>query len=181
MGMPNVAFSHMGINTFDADRMAAFYKRLLGMVETDRGKLGEDREIIFLSRAATDHHQVVMVSGRTAEETTVGQVSFRVESLDDLRAMKAAAEADEEAGPIRQVSHGNAWSIYFPDPEGNTVEIFTDSPYYVRQPAGNRIDLSQSDEELEGQIRSEFADDPTFRPVEEWRSDFATRLEANQA
>jgi len=69
MGIPNVAFSHMGINTFDADRMAAFYKRLLGMVETDRGKLGEDREIIFLSRAATDHHQVVMVSGRTAAET----------------------------------------------------------------------------------------------------------------
>ncbi len=48
----------------------------------------------------------------------------------------------------------------------------------MQQPAGNRIDLSQSDEQLEGQLRSEFGDDPTFRPVEEWRSDFVTRLEA---
>ena len=175
MTEPQLSFSHMGISVFDADRMAGFYQRLLGMRQTDRGETG-DRTIVFLSRAASDHHQIALVSGRSSEETTVGQVSFRVPTLAGLRAMKAAAEADEEAGPIRQVTHGNAWSIYFPDPEGNTVEVFADSPYHVQQPVSIPIDLSQSDEELIAQIERECGDDPSFRPIEEWRAEFARQL-----
>ena len=177
MTRPKLAFSHMGISVFDADRMAAFYHRLLGMEETDRGVIAGDRTIVFLSRSPADHHQIALVSGRTAEETTVGQVSFRVSTLDDLRAMKAAAEADEEAGPIRQVTHGNAWSIYFPDPEGNTVEAFVDSPYHVQQPVAEPFDLARPDEELIEQLERDFGSDPSFRPIEEWRAEFAARLD----
>lgn len=28
-------------------------------------------------------------------------------------------------------NHGNAWSIYFADPEGNRIELYTPSPWYV--------------------------------------------------
>ena len=175
MAGPQLSFSHMGISVFDADRMAAFYQRLLGMRQTDRGEIG-DRTIVFLSRAATDHHQIALVSGRTTEQTRVGQVSSRVPALADLRAMKAAVEADEEAGTIRQVTHGNAWSIYFADPEGNTVEVFADSPYHVWQPVSIPIDLSQSDEELIAQVERECGDSPSFRSIEEWWVEFAREL-----
>ncbi len=176
MTRPKLAFSHMGISVFDADRMAAFYQRLLGMEETDRGVIAGDRTIVFLSRSPTDHHQIALVSGRTAEETTVGQVSFRVPTLDDLRAMKAAAEADEQAGPIRQVTHGNAWSIYFKDPEGNGIEVFCDTPWHVQQPQGRPWDLSKSDAELRDWTQSEFEKEPGFGPIEAFYAERADRL-----
>ena len=40
------------------------------------------------------------------------------------------------------MNHGNAWSLYFTDPEGNGLECFVDSPFHVTQPYADRLDLA---------------------------------------
>ena len=56
-----------------------------------------------------------------------GQLSFRVESLDGVKAFYALLKDRTDVSEIRPVSHGNAWSVYFRDPENNRLEVFTDS------------------------------------------------------
>jgi len=173
--LPQISFSHVGVYVYDIAKMVDFYERMLGLVVTDRGPL-RGGEIVFLSRDTADHHQLAFVTGREPGETTVNQLAFRLESLADLRAMSERAEADPEAGEQRIVCHGNAWSTYFADPEGNRIEFFVDSPFYVEQPAGIPFDLSASDEAILEWTTREFGDDATFKPVEEWRAEFAERL-----
>ena len=48
----------------------------------------------------------------------------------------------------RSVRDGIACSIYFYDPEDNRVELYYTTPYKVRQPLGEPIDLDRPDEEL---------------------------------
>ena len=47
-----------------------------------------------------------------------------------------------------QISHGNAWSMYFKDPEGNRIELFVDTPWYVKQPLRIPMDMRLPDDEL---------------------------------
>ena len=39
------------------------------------------------------------------------------------------------------VTHGNALSVYFLDPEGNRVELLIDTPWYVPQPHRLVVDI----------------------------------------
>jgi catechol 2,3-dioxygenase len=74
------------------------------------------------------------------------------------------------------LNHGNAWSLYFADPEGNLVECFVQSPWHTRQPVTDPLDLSLSDEEIRERTKEVYASDPEFQPVEQWRAAFAKRL-----
>jgi catechol 2,3-dioxygenase-like lactoylglutathione lyase family enzyme len=177
--VPRLRFSHVGFLVRDMDSMVEFYTRQLGFELTDRGRLlmlpGKP-EIAFLSRDPDEHHQIALVEGRPpAGEGTLQQISFRLESLADLRALRARLEA---AGVTRflPLSHGNAWSIYFPDPEGNAVECFVPSPFHTRQPVGDPLDLSLSDAEILAQTESRYRDAPDFQPRARWRAAFEQRL-----
>jgi cysteine-rich repeat protein len=57
------------------------------------------------------------------------QAAKEFESLAERRALKARLEADGWAGNVRGVTHGNAWSVYCEDPEGNGVELVLDSAW----------------------------------------------------
>ena len=76
---------------------------------------------------------------------------------------------------MRGLNHGNPLSIYFSDPEGNTVEVYIDTPYYVAQPHGDPLDLDKSDEVLWAETERACRADPTFMPVEEWARAFARK------
>ena len=69
---------------------------------------------------------------------------------------------------IRPVSHGNALSVYFRDPEGNRVELFVDTPWYVTQPLRIPFDFAQGDEALMRWAEDTARKLPGFRPVAEW-------------
>jgi catechol 2,3-dioxygenase len=145
---PNLA--HTGIFVTDLDRMIAFYTQALGLSLTDRGKARTfDTEVAFLSANPEQHHQLALATGRPKDATfsTVMQTSFMVDALDDLRAIRARALA-QGATALRATNHGNAWSIYFKDPEGNTVEAYLDTPFHVPQPHGEPLDLDLSDAEI---------------------------------
>jgi catechol 2,3-dioxygenase len=173
---PAVHFSHVGIFVTDIARMERFYKEFLGFLVSDSGDLGTVR-MVFLSRDPKDHHQIVLVEGRPREArfSVINQISLRVADLDALRYFHSHAAANG-ASDVQAVTHGNAISVYFRDPEGNRVEIFIDTPWYVHQPLREPIDLSLPDQEVWQWAESHARKLPGFSPVSDWRRQIQTRL-----
>jgi catechol-2,3-dioxygenase len=163
----------------DLDAMLAFYCEVLGFHVTNRGDPGDGSEMAFISQDPNDHHQIVFVSGQTTPPhgfVMADHLAFRTGSLDELRAVGArlSAAGVDDAIPI---SHGNAWSLYFNDPEGNGLECFVDSPFHVAQPFADSLDLDATDDEIEAITRARLDGLPEFRPIEQWRQDFAEQLD----
>ncbi len=183
--MPNAAapqLTHMAVFARDLPAMQHFYADVLGLVVSDQGRSGNlGVELIFMTADPDKHHQFVLVSGRAADAVgNVQQVSFLVGNLAALRQVHARAVAAGGAAP-RCVSHGNAFSAYFPDPEGNTVEVYCDTPWYVPQPFGVAIDLSRPDAALEAENEALCRATPGFLPRAEWQAGVAARIRARLA
>ena len=138
-----LVFSHMGFYVRDIERMARFYRDVMCFFETDRGLLGTV-QLVFLSRDPTEHHQIVLASGRPADLafSVINQISLRVPNLATLRVVRNRAQADPDVTELLCATHGNAVSIYFRDPEGNRIEVFMDMPWYCEQPLREPIDIS---------------------------------------
>jgi catechol-2,3-dioxygenase len=156
--------AHTVLLVNDVERMIAFYRDTLGFEVADRGPLG-DEEIVFLSQIANHHHQVAFITGRPAPERSnnTHHTAYRsAGTLDDLKALLSRLEAHPEVQAIRPLTHGNAWSIYFEDPERNGVEVFIDTPWHVRQPQGKPLDLSKGNDEIVATTRAAFAGEPEF-------------------
>jgi catechol 2,3-dioxygenase len=170
---PKISFSHIGLHVRDIEKMTDFYVRTLGFVENDRGALGTT-QLVFLSRDPREHHQIALVSGRDGDARVVHHISFRVESLGDLRIIKERLE--KEGSRTMPGDHGNAWTVYASDPEGNTLEFFLDTPWYVKQPRMEPIDFSLSDEEIARRTLAAIEKDPSFRPIGEWSAELARKL-----
>jgi len=143
---PKMAFAHMGIYVVDLARMVDFYTRVLGFCVTDRALI-RGVNVAFLSRDPDEHHQIVLVPGRDpAHASTINQISFRVVSFAELR--RVHARLVEDAAPaLNPTNHGGSWSIYFADPEGNRIELFVHTPWYL-PPVSIPLDLTLSDEEI---------------------------------
>ncbi len=164
---PNIRLSHFELYVCDVAGMEEFYTRYLGFVVTDRGE-GKDG-MVFLSRNPEEHHQLVLnpqQSERPAE-SPVDHISFRIDTITGLRIFYKALQAS--SAKLQTVSHGTTWSIYFRDPEGNRLELFTDTPWHVNQPCRFEIDFELSDEELLKFTEDRINDLPGFRKVENWR------------
>ena len=178
--VPEFSFSHMGMFVTDAARMEDFYTRVLGFAVTDRGNLGPT-SIVFLSRDPREHHQVILASGRPPAGgfNPINQISFRMADFAGLREMNRRLE-QEGVQDLAPVSHGNALSVYFRDPEGNRLELFVDTPWYVQQPVRVPMDMKLSDAELWKWAEAEARKLPGFKPVEEWRADLSRKLRRPQ-
>jgi catechol 2,3-dioxygenase len=141
--------SHLGIFVNDLELMERFYTEVFGLAVTDRG-VGKvfNNKLVFLSGNPEQHHQLVLSTGRGANTpSTVMQMSFMVDTLDHLRALRAAALA-HGAENLFGLNHGNSWSVYFDDPECNRVEIYVDTPFHTPQPCGEPLDLELSDDAI---------------------------------
>ncbi len=171
---PNL--SHVGVCCFDIDRMIDFYTSVFRLQLTDKGP-GKTfpHMLAFLSSKPEQHHQLAFSQSRApGSPSTVMQLSFKVRTIDDLREARSRALA-KGATKMRGLNHGNALSIYFLDPEDNTVEVYLDTPWYVAQPHGDPLDLAHSDEAIWQETEAIVKADPTFRPVEDWARDFSSR------
>jgi catechol 2,3-dioxygenase len=161
---------HLGLFVWDMEAMERFYTGVMGMMVTDRGRVPrlDNREILFLSSCPEDHHQLVLLAGREGKgPSVVNQISFEVHSLADLRAMYSRVEAAGIA-PIKPISHGNSWSLYSADPEGNGLEVYADTPWHVSQPQTHPLDLSMTDEEILAATEASIKADGTFSPHHDW-------------
>ena len=173
----SITFSHIGIYVTDLDKMVDFYTRFLGFVVSDRGATAGGGRIAFLTRDSNEHHQLVMASGRPADLpfNVVNQISFRVDSLSTLRQLHAALK-NEPVTDLGPISHGNALSVYFLDPEGNRIELLIDTPWYVPQPMRIPLDLSLPDAQLWSSVEEQVRTMPGFKPRAEWQAEIAGKL-----
>ena len=174
--LPDLRFSHFGVYVHDLPAMEAFYVDVLGLTVTDRGDLGAV-QLVFMSRDPEEHHQLVLASGRpaTLSFNPVNQISFRVAGVGALRSLhrrlRAAGAADLVA-----VTHGNAISIYFRDPEGNRLEVFFDTPWYCTQPVREPVDLEQDEAALLAQSEAIARARPDFVPRTQWVERMRARM-----
>ena len=172
-------WSHAVLYVRNLDAMLAFYADVLGFEVSDRGPLDPNNpglEIAFLSQVGSDHHQLAFVPVRgDGPSTTLDHMAFRVDSLADVKAMAERLQSDGRATNLNPLNHGNAWSVYFKDPEGNGLEVFCDSPWNVRQPQGKPWDLSMSEDELRRQTEEQFSGEPGFRPMAEFYAEHRRR------
>ncbi|HEX7751607.1 MAG TPA: VOC family protein [Novosphingobium sp.] len=171
------ALAHLGIFVSDVDAMERFYTEVFGLVVTDRGVGKVFRNtLVFLSGAADQHHQLVLSSGKAPETpSTVMQLSFKVQTLDALRRRKRMAE-DRGVSDVMPLNHGNAWSVYFNDPEGNRIEIYVDTPFHTPQPCGEPLDLDRSDAEILEATRLLVAELPGTMSSEAFTAHMTERL-----
>jgi catechol 2,3-dioxygenase len=144
---------------------------------TDRGHSSRGFDIAFLSRDPIEHHQIAIATGRPkdAVHTTVNQISFRVPGLEELRQYYAML-VQEKVEKLDPRNHGNAWSIYFADPEGNRVELYCSSPWHVSQPFGEPLDLTEPPSAIRAKTETMVKQDPTCMPMEAWVAQMRQKL-----
>ena len=140
--------SHVGVFVKDLDTMTRFYCETLGLTESHRNG---DRMVFLTADVEKEDHEVVLVRGRDGDAKIIQQLSFRVGTIEDV---KAFYQTFQQMGvEIQQtVSHGAGASCYFYDPEGNRLEVFADIEVEGGRGYSGPIDLEKSAEELAAQI-----------------------------
>lgn len=151
--------------------MTQFYCDALGFRIADEGALGPDTDIVFLTGSSTDHHQLALMTGRSeSDASSLDHAAFRVDSIDDVKAMIEWVAADERIGDGAPVTHGNAVSVYFSDPEGNGIEIFCDTPWHVPQPVVRGWDPSKPNDEILAGMETKFGQLPGVMAMDTYRA-----------
>jgi hypothetical protein len=139
-----------------------------------------------------EHHQLVLASGRTEGTilegpvlggsfgATIFQLTFRLDDLATLRRVqqRLVAEGNTNFVPL---NHGNSWSLYTRDPEGNALELVVDSPWYIHQPSGELLDLSLDDAEILRRTEEICRATGDWQPYGEWRERIARQIADDQA
>lgn len=170
-------WSHAVLNAIDTDKLLDFYTGAMGFNIVDRGPLGpgSPQEIVFMSQAEDEHHQLAIVNGREEGQAgaSLNHLAFRVGSFDEVKELHArlsAAEVD-----MLPLSHGNTLSLYFGDPEGNGIEVFWDTPWHVAQPQGKVWDPSLGKEEALAWVEENFEGEPGFMLREDASGTYVNR------
>jgi catechol 2,3-dioxygenase len=121
---------HIVLKVRNLERSRRFYTEILGL---DVMKELPQVKMVFLASNRRDHHEIALVEvgegARAPEPGDVGlsHCAFRLKSADDLLA--AYREFKQHGVPISfTVNHGVTLSIYFLDPDGNQLEVYSDNP-----------------------------------------------------
>lgn len=189
-GKIRARFSHMGLVVKDIELMEDFYTNVIGFERTDGGMTGAGVVMIFMTLDPEEHHQVFLVEGRPDDMPTntivpgaggaIHHLAFRLESLADLRKMyrRISSESDRK---IMTGTHGVCWTMYTTDPEGNGIEFFADSPWYVTQPFLKPMDFNVDEDELMAQTEKLCREAPGFTPIGEFYKDLHSRVPARES
>jgi catechol-2,3-dioxygenase len=114
---------HVSLNVSDRARSIAWYRDVLGLEQ--RGEPRRDDWPVFMGELGACVALVqaqVNTPARQPESTGLRHVAFMVGRDDLSAAQKRLAEWGVE---FRFEDHGSAHSIYFPDPDGNVIELTT--------------------------------------------------------
>ena len=134
---------HVLLRVLDLERSKKFYSEVLGfhVLEEDPEHGGTFMALEGQSHSI-DLFQVqdpAAALRQTPGVRGLGHIAFRVESED---ALKDAYATLREHGVeiLRSIDHGSQKSIYFHDPDGNTLEIYYELPDALAMFARGRED-----------------------------------------
>ena len=180
-----VRFSHLGLVVNDIEMMEDFYTRVIGFEKTDSGTASQDVTMTFMTLDPSEHHQVFLVEGKPDRLPTntlipdgppvLHHLSFRVDSLGDLRKMYQRLCREVKDDPWT-VTHGVCWAMYAKDPEGNAIEFFADTPWYVHQPFLKPLDFNIDTDTLFVDTKALLEDAPGFQPLEDFHRNLKARV-----
>jgi catechol 2,3-dioxygenase-like lactoylglutathione lyase family enzyme len=137
---------HVGINVTNMDRSLEWYLGVLGMTLTGRWPWGPNGEMSFI-RFTDDHHNMVLFTHRTEVDPNaqgaylpLQHIALEIENRDEW--LVALAELQRKGieilnGPLVHGFEGGngrgtliggsgSRSFYVADPDGNSVELYTD-------------------------------------------------------
>ena len=82
-GLPEAQLCHVGLYTFDLEKMVDFYTRIFGLVVTDRGVSGRGYHIAFLS---LQRYDVILEINREPVHniTDFRRIEAKLKSGDDV-------------------------------------------------------------------------------------------------
>lgn len=177
---PRPRLTHFALFVSDIEKMAKFYTHVLGLTVTDQGTFtpkDQPVQMVFLSSDPQEHHQFVLITGRPADVnfSLNQQMSFILGNLDELRELNDRVENSGVAN-IRTVTHGNAWSIYFKDPEDNQIELYVHTPWYVPQPHAHPLDLAMDNDKILAVTEQHCRADPGFMMATEREAEMAKKM-----
>jgi catechol 2,3-dioxygenase len=151
--MPKLkGLSHVVLHVHDLDKMVAFYRDTLGLIE--HYELG-GRMVFMTSDPEIEDHELALAKGREGDAKILAHIAWRVENVADVKAYYERFKA--QGVPIdRCVSRpykemGNTVSCYCLDPEGNRIEVYAlvserDDAFTNRE-----LDMDRSVEEIVAQ------------------------------
>ena len=82
----------------------------------------------------------------------------------------------EGGGNLFPANHGVAWSIYAHDPEGNNLEFFVETEWYITQPFLIPLDFTKTDDEIFELTKAMCEKSPGYEQYGEWRKKVARRM-----
>jgi len=155
---------HYGLTTARLEVMARRYATVLGMsvVFETSSPLGKDSSIPVSAAWVTNDHanhriglampQLISDPQRSAH-TRLQHIAYEYDSLDDLLDTYLRLKA-EGILPVLSADHGPTLSLYYADPDGNSVELVADSfgdweksghfmrtsPQFAARPMGSYVD-----------------------------------------
>ena len=114
---------HVSINARDRTASIAWYRDTLGLAQ--RNEPSGDAEPVFMGSFGACialFQSEVESPARAPESSGVRHVAFMLtaDGLEEARGLLTDAGV-----PFRAEDHGNALSIYLPDPDGNMIELTT--------------------------------------------------------
>ena len=148
--MPKIkGLSHVVLYVKDLDKMAAFYKDVLGLIQYHEHP---GRMVFLTPDPDLDDHQLALAKGREGDAKILAHIAWRVETPADV---KAFYEQFKRQGVTIHhcVSHayeemGNTVSCYFLDPEGNRIEIYALVPERNAARGNRPLDLDKRVDEI---------------------------------
>jgi catechol-2,3-dioxygenase len=119
----------------------------------------------------------VLVSGRPDEVSfnVINQISLMADSIETLQEFHLRLQS----APVTEliaVTHGNALSVYCRDPEGNRIEIYVDTPWYVSQPCRVVMPVELPPDQLLNWAKEHASKLTGFKPRSEWRAEMVRRM-----
>ena len=180
--MPDAQLCHIGLYAFDLEKMVDFYSRIFGLVVTDRGH-SEPAASTSRFSAAIRSSIIRSPSPPAGPRTRSTPPSTRFRSA--FRASRTCGSTirwlvRSSVKKLDPRNHGNAWSIYFADPEGNRVELYCSSPWHVSQPFGEPLDLTEPAETIRAKTEAMVKQDPTCQPMDVWVAQMKKKMSAER-
>lgn len=182
---PKIAMHQVGIYVADMDRLQAFYAQTLGYLVTGKGRMpafgGQAAaDMVYLTRDPNQVAQLILVSGRDPKiKSSVNQVTFRVPDITTLRGINDSLRTIPGCANFRPINHGNSYSLYCDDPEGNSLEISYESDYYIPAPIAWPLDFGMDDATLLKHVADRVHSTPGFMPRAEWKARSRAELVAS--